>query len=114
MALTRYIATRTTTSLATVIVGCVVVFLVMKAAPGDPALAILGENATPEAVAAFRLKHNLDAPVLKGTTGVVAENTSDPLEELCSARTWPEGPLSTAVRLAVPRVPGPHARFTAA
>ena len=64
MALTRYIATRAATSLATVVVGCVVVFLVMKAAPGDPALAILGENATPEAVAAFRLKHNLDAPVL--------------------------------------------------
>jgi peptide/nickel transport system permease protein len=64
MGLTRYIAARIATSLATVLVGCVVVFLLMKAAPGDPALAVLGENATPEAVAAFRAKHNLDAPVL--------------------------------------------------
>jgi len=64
MGLTRYVASRAATSLATVIVGCVVVFLVMKAAPGDPALSILGENANPEAVAAFRQKHNLDAPVL--------------------------------------------------
>ena len=64
MGLTRYIASRIATSLITIVVGCVLVFLVMKAAPGDPALAILGENATPEAVAAFRAAHNLDAPVL--------------------------------------------------
>src|SRR5258708_4580944 len=64
MGLPRYMAARLAPSAATVIVGCIVVFLVMKAAPGDPALAILGENATPEAIAAFRLKHNLDAPVL--------------------------------------------------
>jgi peptide/nickel transport system permease protein len=64
MGLTRYIASRVATALATIVVGCIVVFLVMKAAPGDPALAILGENATPEAVAAFRAAHNLDAPVL--------------------------------------------------
>jgi peptide/nickel transport system permease protein len=64
MALTRYLALRIATALATILVGCVVVFLVMKAAPGDPAIAALGENATPEAVAAFRAAHNLDAPVL--------------------------------------------------
>jgi peptide/nickel transport system permease protein len=62
--LTRYLALRVATALATILVGCVVVFLVMKAAPGDPALAVLGENATPAAVAAFRAAHNLDAPVL--------------------------------------------------
>jgi peptide/nickel transport system permease protein len=62
--LTRYLVIRVATALATILVGCVVVFLVMKAAPGDPAIAVLGDNASPEAVAAFRAAHNLDAPVL--------------------------------------------------
>lgn len=64
MSIARYIATRVATSVATVLIGCVLVFLIMKAAPGDPTLAALGENATPEASAAFRLKYNLDQPVL--------------------------------------------------
>ena len=64
MELIRYSAARLATMIATVVVGCIVVFLVMKAAPGDPALSILGDSANPELVAAFRLKHNLDAPVL--------------------------------------------------
>jgi peptide/nickel transport system permease protein len=64
MTLTAYIALRVATMLATAIIGSILVFLVMKAAPGDPALAILGENAHPDAVAAFRQQHNLDAPVL--------------------------------------------------
>jgi len=50
-------------ALATMLLGALVVFLVMQAAPGDPALAALGEMATPEAVAAFRAERNLDAPV---------------------------------------------------
>lgn len=61
---TRYLAIRIASLLLTVVVGSFVVFLVMKAAPGDPAVAVLGENARPELVAAFRAKHNLDAPLL--------------------------------------------------
>jgi peptide/nickel transport system permease protein len=64
MSLSRYIAARMAGSLAIIVVGCIAVFFVIKAAPGDPALAILGENATPEAVSTFRAQHNLDAPVL--------------------------------------------------
>ena len=48
----------------TVVVGAAVVFFLMKAAPGDPALTVLGDSASPEAVAAFRRAHNLDAPAL--------------------------------------------------
>ncbi|MBL8700674.1 MAG: ABC transporter permease [Alphaproteobacteria bacterium] len=62
MSLARYVATRIAALLLTVLVGSVAVFLVMKAAPGDPAVAALGENARPELVAAFRAKHNLDVP----------------------------------------------------
>jgi peptide/nickel transport system permease protein len=49
--------------LLTLAVGALVVFFAMKAAPGDPALSALGENARPELVAAFRRTHNLDQPV---------------------------------------------------
>jgi peptide/nickel transport system permease protein len=36
----------------------------MKLAPGDPALAVLGEQATNESVARYRAEHGLDEPVL--------------------------------------------------
>jgi peptide/nickel transport system permease protein len=48
----------------TVFVGAFAVFMVMKAAPGDPALVVLGEQATPAAVAAFHRQFHLDSPVL--------------------------------------------------
>jgi peptide/nickel transport system permease protein len=60
----RYAAGRVLTLLLTVLIGSLAVFLVMKAAPGDPAVTVLGENARPELVLAFRHKHNLDAPLL--------------------------------------------------
>ncbi|MFI4987462.1 MAG: ABC transporter permease [Alphaproteobacteria bacterium] len=49
----------------TILVGAFAVFMVMKTAPGDPALAVLGEQAPPEAVAAFHQRFHLDAPVLE-------------------------------------------------
>ena len=42
----------------------VVVFLVIEVAPGDPAAAMLGLGAEPEAVAALRAELGLDAPPL--------------------------------------------------
>lgn len=45
------------------LVGALVVFLTIKSAPGSPALSALGEQATPEAIAAFEQKHGLDLPV---------------------------------------------------
>src|SRR5690625_613862 len=44
--------------------GALAVFLTMQAAPGDPALVVLGEHASPDAVAAYRKEHHLDDPVL--------------------------------------------------
>lgn len=59
----QFILGRLAAAIATMFVGAVAVFLVMQAAPGDPALAALGENATPEAIALFRAERNLDAPL---------------------------------------------------
>lgn len=63
MRLFRYMGGQALALALTVLVGSLIVFLVMKAAPGDPAVTALGENARPELVAAFRARHNLDAPL---------------------------------------------------
>jgi peptide/nickel transport system permease protein len=44
--------------------GAATVFFLMRMAPGDPALTVLGDNATPEAIAFFRHRWNLDQPIL--------------------------------------------------
>lgn len=64
MAVPRALLRRLLSMVVTIVIGAVAVFFAMKAAAGDPALSVLGESATPEAVAAFRKLHNLDAPVL--------------------------------------------------
>ena len=38
------------------------VTILIELVPGDPATAILGDQATPEALAQFRQKHGLDRP----------------------------------------------------
>ena len=45
------------------VLGSAAVFFAMRAGQGDPALAALGEQATPEAVAAFRRLWRLDDPL---------------------------------------------------
>lgn len=40
-----------------------IAFLLMQATPGDPAMAILGENATPRSLAALRTQLGLDLPL---------------------------------------------------
>ncbi|MDO9523972.1 MAG: ABC transporter permease [Gemmobacter sp.] len=60
----RYFLTRFIGALITMLVGTVVVFFVMKAAPGDPALVVLGDFATPETIAKFNSDQGLDQPEL--------------------------------------------------
>lgn len=48
-------------SLALLVVG---VFLIVPLIPGDPAIAMLGTNATPDAIAALRERLGLDQPLL--------------------------------------------------
>lgn len=44
--------------------GAAAVFFIMRAGHGDPAITALGEQATPEAVAAFHRKWGLDDPLI--------------------------------------------------
>ena len=50
--------------LATVLVSTVVVFLLLRVMPGDPATVALGIEATPEQLAAWRAEHGVDAPLV--------------------------------------------------
>lgn len=51
-------------SLAMLVIGAVVVFLLLHAIPGDAAIAALGEQASPSAIASFRAQHHLDDPLI--------------------------------------------------
>ncbi len=64
MGLPAYLAGRLFGALATILAGSLAIFLVIQAAPGDPALAVLQESANPQAIADFRRLHGLDRPVL--------------------------------------------------
>jgi len=56
----HYLIERAWHSVVTLFLATVVVFLGVRALPGDPALALAGEDRTPEALAAIRSEYGLD------------------------------------------------------
>ncbi|WP_328320781.1 ABC transporter permease [Streptomyces sp. NBC_00388] len=58
--MTKYLLTRVRQSLITLFLVSVVVFAGIRALPGDPALAMAGEERSPEALAAIRRSYGLD------------------------------------------------------
>lgn len=60
----RYLLTRAWHSALTLLMSTVVVFLGVRALPGDPALALAGEDRSPEALEAIRHHYGLDQPLL--------------------------------------------------
>lgn len=59
----RYIARRLLEVVPTVLLVLTLVFLALRVLPGDPAIAALGEFATPDAIESFRHKLGLDQPL---------------------------------------------------
>jgi peptide/nickel transport system permease protein len=62
--MTAFIIKRLAIGMLTLIVASAVVFFVLEILPGDPALLMLGMNATPEALEAMRNQMGLNDPVL--------------------------------------------------
>jgi len=60
----RYLGQRLLALLPTVAVPLVLVFLLLRLAPGDPAAILLGDSATPAQVAALREELGLNAPLV--------------------------------------------------
>lgn len=48
----------------TLLIATLIVFLLLRVLPGDPATVALGVEATPEALAAWRAEHGTDAPLV--------------------------------------------------
>lgn len=60
----RYVLTRLWQSVVTLVLAAIVVFVGVRQLPGDPALAMAGEEATPEQLAAVRAEMGLDQPLV--------------------------------------------------
>lgn len=61
--MTAFLAKRLLIGIITLIVASIVVFAVLEIVPGDPALLMLGMNATPEALASLRSQMGLDQSI---------------------------------------------------
>jgi peptide/nickel transport system permease protein len=59
----RYIARRLLLLIPILIGLSILIFLYLRALPGSPAIALLGERATPEAIAAIEEEYGLDEPI---------------------------------------------------
>jgi peptide/nickel transport system permease protein len=62
--MTAFLLQRLLIGLATMLVASMVVFAVMEILPGDPALLMLGMNASPEALSTLREQMGLNQPVI--------------------------------------------------
>lgn len=68
-----FLLKRFLTLLATLAATSVIVFLVLEILPGDPALLVLGIDATDEQLAAFREQYGLNRPMLARYLAWIAE-----------------------------------------
>lgn len=102
--MTTYLAKRLTVLILTLLLVSIVIFVVMRVIPGDPAQIILGLQATPEAVAGLRQQMGLDRPLtvqylswigefLRGNMGQ-SINYGVPIAELVVQRLAVTGPLT--------------------
>ncbi len=100
----RFLLTRLTSLVLTLLAASVVIFLVIEVVPGDVAAVMLGMNATPEAVAALREQLGLNDPAylryLSWITGLfvgdfgLSHTYRVPVAELIADRLWVSLPLA--------------------
>jgi peptide/nickel transport system permease protein len=62
--MSAFLVRRLAIGIVTLLVASLIVFFVLEILPGDPALLMLGMNATPEALAALRNQMGLDQPIV--------------------------------------------------
>ncbi len=69
-----YVLRRLLAAIPTLWAVLTLVFLLVRIVPGDPAIAILGDRATPDAVAALQAKLGLDRPVWEQYLAFMAQS----------------------------------------
>src|SRR5438477_6443804 len=84
-----FIVRRVLLGILVLLLVSVVVFAATQALPGDPARAILGRNATPEALKSLRTQLHLGQPVLQQYTHWLAGFTHGDLGHSLAARGEP-------------------------
>ena len=62
--MTAYILRRLVATIPVLLIVAVLVFLMLRLTPGDPAAVIAGDNATSEQIAMIRSRLGLDKPIL--------------------------------------------------
>lgn len=58
-----FISTRLFNAFATLVAAVIATFVMIRIAPGDPVLVLLGDLATPDQIAAGRIQYGLDRPI---------------------------------------------------
>ena len=71
-----YIIRRLIAAIPTLLAVLTLVFLIVRVVPGDPAIAILGDRATPEGVAALQAKLGLDKPIWRQYVDFLGQSLS--------------------------------------
>ncbi|BBK41171.1 peptide ABC transporter permease [Allostella vacuolata] len=69
----RFVAKRMMLAVPTMLLSASVVFFLARILPGDPALSILGDSASEEAIAAMRTRLGLDQPMLVQYLGFLGD-----------------------------------------
>jgi peptide/nickel transport system permease protein len=93
----RHVAARVLQLIPTTIGALLLVFFLMRVVPGDPAAAMLGTNATPQAVADLKSQLGLDKPVPAQFLDYVTQLAHLDLGRSLALRT----PVSTLLALAL-------------
>src|SRR5690349_15659119 len=93
----RTIGERLLQLVPTTLGALILVFFLMRVLPGDPAAAMLGTNATPQAVADLRAQLGLDRPLLLQFVDYVTGLAHLDLGRSLALRT----PVSTLIGLAI-------------
>jgi peptide/nickel transport system permease protein len=107
--MTRYIVGRLTGAVVTMLAVVTIVFLIMNVVPGDPAYAILGNEATPDQVREVRQELGLNRSVLTRLVGWYSDllrgdlgrslYSRDPVTELIHSRVGPTIALTALASL---------------
>lgn len=96
----KYVIKRLLSLIPTIFIVSVVIFMLVHLTPGDPAAMMLGEDATPEDIAALHTKLGLDDPLLmqygrwivhclQGNFGISTAVAGRPVSELISSHFKP-------------------------
>jgi len=100
--LVRYVAVRLAAAVGVLLAVSVVVFLFVHAAPGGPEYAMAGPMATPDQLAAIRLKYHLDAPLTQQYVNYLGDLLHGDLGDSFTRKTSVTVALREAAGITVP------------